>query len=316
MKSVSTASLVFCLAFAGCLCQAEEQNLGAFEYQRSCVQCHGAYGEGDGYLAESFSIAVPDLTSIESRNGGIFPTSDVYQLIVSGSWDGRVHATGEMPVWGPRYAADAAKSYGETSSSSSIAVEKEVHERVAALVAHVYRLQRPAPESMDLAFAVIEKELAEILDIAPDNFEFAAIVPLGYRAISTRAFLLWNKNGRTVRGSGTFDLDMVGIRDLVGGQRQTSFVFSEEDRRYVSRIFGNSELTDALEAALSDEITGPPGDNELQFSFEVSACREPMDEVDSSGFINIHVRDRATNAKFYELELKIAIENFNPAQCE
>lgn len=68
-------------------------------YARFCASCHGAQGHGDGVVASSFRIMVPDLTRIARRHGGKFPDEQIHRII-----DGRrtlpPHGSREMPVWG------------------------------------------------------------------------------------------------------------------------------------------------------------------------------------------------------------------------
>jgi mono/diheme cytochrome c family protein len=68
-------------------------------YHRFCASCHGPGGEGDGPVARSFTVAVPDLTRIAQRHGGHYPDTWVYRVI-----DGRErllsHGPRDMPVWG------------------------------------------------------------------------------------------------------------------------------------------------------------------------------------------------------------------------
>lgn len=72
---------------------------GAQLYDRFCASCHGDKGKGDGAVASSFKIMVPDLTRIAKRQGGVFPEEQIRRII-----DGRMsmppHGTREMPVWG------------------------------------------------------------------------------------------------------------------------------------------------------------------------------------------------------------------------
>ena len=72
---------------------------GAQLYSRFCASCHGDKGFGDGVVAASFSIMVPDLTRIAKRQGGIYPAEKVRQII-DGRTPLRPHGTREMPVWG------------------------------------------------------------------------------------------------------------------------------------------------------------------------------------------------------------------------
>jgi mono/diheme cytochrome c family protein len=68
-------------------------------YDRFCASCHGTSGFGDGPVAPSLKVMVPDLTRMYQRSGGKFPEELVRRII-----DGRqvypVHGPRDMPVWG------------------------------------------------------------------------------------------------------------------------------------------------------------------------------------------------------------------------
>jgi len=68
-------------------------------YQRFCASCHGAEGRGDGPVAASFKVEVPDLTTLAHRAGAAYPRERVVRII-----DGRhilgAHGSRTMPVWG------------------------------------------------------------------------------------------------------------------------------------------------------------------------------------------------------------------------
>lgn len=68
-------------------------------YQRFCAACHGAEGRGDGPVASSLAVLVPDLTRLFQRRGNRFPAAEIREVI-----DGRsvviAHGTRYMPVWG------------------------------------------------------------------------------------------------------------------------------------------------------------------------------------------------------------------------
>jgi mono/diheme cytochrome c family protein len=68
-------------------------------YSRFCAACHGDQGLGDGPVADSFRIMVPDLTRISRRQGGKFP-EDAIRRIIDGRKTLPPHGTREMPVWG------------------------------------------------------------------------------------------------------------------------------------------------------------------------------------------------------------------------
>jgi len=73
-------------------------------YQRFCASCHGRGGYGDGPVASSFKVMIPDLTRLSQRAGGRFPAKRVLEII-----DGRAvlpaHGTRPMPVWGYEFEA-------------------------------------------------------------------------------------------------------------------------------------------------------------------------------------------------------------------
>ncbi|HEY0942618.1 MAG TPA: cytochrome c [Steroidobacter sp.] len=68
-------------------------------YARFCASCHGPTGRGDGPVADSFKVEVPDLTLIARRSKGVYPRDRIEQII-----DGRhvlgAHGSRTMPVWG------------------------------------------------------------------------------------------------------------------------------------------------------------------------------------------------------------------------
>ncbi len=79
---------------------------GAQLYHRFCASCHGADAHGDGPVAESLHVMVPDLTLIARRHGGTFPAEQLRKII-----DGRMvlppHGQRDMPVWGFEFRAAA-----------------------------------------------------------------------------------------------------------------------------------------------------------------------------------------------------------------
>ncbi len=72
---------------------------GAELYQQFCSACHGPTAHGDGPVAATLNVMVPDLTRLAERHGGRFPVDQVRAMI-----DGRsliaAHGTRTMPVWG------------------------------------------------------------------------------------------------------------------------------------------------------------------------------------------------------------------------
>jgi mono/diheme cytochrome c family protein len=107
-RHVAVAVIVLLILLLVATVAARAQDYSAYSgeqlYSRFCASCHGDKGFGDGAVAASFSIMVPDLTRIAKRQGGVFPYERMRQII-----DGRVpvraHGTREMPVWGYEFEA-------------------------------------------------------------------------------------------------------------------------------------------------------------------------------------------------------------------
>lgn len=69
-------------------------------YQAYCASCHGPAGKGDGPVAAALKGALPDLTTLATRNGGAFPAKRVGDFI-RGEAVTAAHGSRDMPVWGP-----------------------------------------------------------------------------------------------------------------------------------------------------------------------------------------------------------------------
>lgn len=106
---------------------------GAELYKRFCSACHGATAEGDGPVAASFKIMVPDLTRIAKRQGGKFPDERIHRII-----DGRQvpapHGTREMPIWGWEFASVTREGTPDLATSDLL---------VAKLVDYLRSIQKP-----------------------------------------------------------------------------------------------------------------------------------------------------------------------------
>jgi mono/diheme cytochrome c family protein len=104
-------------------------------YQRFCAACHGAEGHGDGPVAASFKVEVPDLTLIARRAGNAYPRERVVRII-----DGRfiigAHGSRTMPVWG--------EDLGRLEIGNPDA-ERATRVVIDRLADYLEQLQRPAP---------------------------------------------------------------------------------------------------------------------------------------------------------------------------
>jgi len=68
-------------------------------YRRFCASCHGVEGRGDGPVAASLRVGVPDLTLIAQR-GHDGELRDRIIRIIDGRYVIGAHGTRVMPVWG------------------------------------------------------------------------------------------------------------------------------------------------------------------------------------------------------------------------
>lgn len=124
------------VAFAGAAWAESRSELGKQEYESNCVACHGATGKGEGYFAQYLKMPVPDLTTIQQRNGGVFPADRMIEII-----DGRQalkgHGPRQMPIWGTTYTEKAANQYRGFAYDN----EQFVRARILALTDYLYQLQ-------------------------------------------------------------------------------------------------------------------------------------------------------------------------------
>jgi mono/diheme cytochrome c family protein len=70
-----------------------------------CASCHGRDGKGDGPVASALNRRPPDLTMIQRRNGGRFPTGRVEDFVTGNREPTVAHGSADMPVWGPIFQA-------------------------------------------------------------------------------------------------------------------------------------------------------------------------------------------------------------------
>jgi len=102
---------------------------GSAVFKTYCAVCHGKEAKGDGPLAGSLRFTPSDLTLLAKRNGGTYPSEQVFRMI-----DGRKplkgHGGPDMPVWG-----DAFKGTADGFS------EEKVKARIDALVDFLKTIQ-------------------------------------------------------------------------------------------------------------------------------------------------------------------------------
>lgn len=137
-RATAAASTLWLLLAAGPLAgpsHAEELAgyTGAELYGRFCGSCHGAGGRGDGPVAATMKVEVPDLTRLARRPGG-FPAEQLRRII-----DGReviaAHGRRSMPVWGYEFASATASEPDAGAAEAATLIER--------LISHLRTMQRP-----------------------------------------------------------------------------------------------------------------------------------------------------------------------------
>jgi mono/diheme cytochrome c family protein len=97
---------------------------GAELYARFCASCHGTGGEGDGPVANSLRVLVPDLTRLAIRQGGKFP-GDAVRRIIDGRTVKPPHGPRYMPVWGYEFRAGDPRQ-GSSHRKAELIIDKLV----------------------------------------------------------------------------------------------------------------------------------------------------------------------------------------------
>ena len=119
------------------IAQTPKTDLGKKEYDLQCSICHGADAKGNGFLGATLKVVPPDLTVLTRKNGGVFPAERV-----SGVIDGRVqiasHGSPEMPIWGTRYAVNAAEHFVDVPYDQ----EAYVRAHLLLLIDYLSRIQQ------------------------------------------------------------------------------------------------------------------------------------------------------------------------------
>jgi mono/diheme cytochrome c family protein len=117
--------------------KTDAQSAGQKEYEARCSLCHGLDAKGDGVFNQVLKVVPPDLTVLAKRNGGVFPAERI-SMVIDGRVDIASHGPRDMPIWGKRYAVDAAKKFVDFP----YAQEAYLRARVLMLVEYLYRIQQ------------------------------------------------------------------------------------------------------------------------------------------------------------------------------
>lgn len=124
------------LAIGGPASAADYLSMSGKElYGRFCAACHGAGGRGNGPVASSFAIEVPDLTAIARRRGGQFPP-ELIERVIDGRHVVGAHGSREMPVWGEEFARS------EIGNPDAERATRTVIARIADYLREIQRMEK------------------------------------------------------------------------------------------------------------------------------------------------------------------------------
>jgi mono/diheme cytochrome c family protein len=138
-RLVATLTLIS-LATVGANAQqsgsSQAVDVGAYLYESHCAICHGSSGKGPDREAfwTLLSKGIPNLTTLSSRNGGVFPFGRVYDTI-DGRNEVQAHGPRDMPVWGKEFTAQSLELNPYYNA------EAFARAKILALTEYVYRLQ-------------------------------------------------------------------------------------------------------------------------------------------------------------------------------
>ena len=123
-QQLSKIAILFCILCAVCGhvyadVMSEAAEAGKIEYARSCENCHGASGKGDGPYSSRLIIKPADLTVLAKTNNGAIPIASIYRMI-DGSDDVAFHGGSRMPIWGMRYQAESIFELGPDNSQTFV----------------------------------------------------------------------------------------------------------------------------------------------------------------------------------------------------
>lgn len=140
MKTASLATILILTTTSLCtmaIAETAKTDLGKMEYDLQCGICHGADAKGNGFLGASLKVVPPDLTVLAKNNGGVFPADRISNVI-----DGRAqiasHGPRDMPIWGTRYAVNAAEHFFDVPYDQ----EAYIRAHVLLLVDYLNRIQQ------------------------------------------------------------------------------------------------------------------------------------------------------------------------------
>jgi mono/diheme cytochrome c family protein len=116
--------------------QAKVIDEGKQAYDVQCAVCHGLDGKGDGFYKASLKTSPPDLTALAKQNGGVFPV-DRISKVIDGRTEIAAHGSRDMPIWGRRFAVNAAERFFDVPYDQ----DAYIRVQVLLLIDYLNRLQ-------------------------------------------------------------------------------------------------------------------------------------------------------------------------------
>jgi hypothetical protein len=139
-RTLPIAAATTCLALTGAALAFEAVTLEDYSgpelFDRFCASCHGSEAHGDGPVAATLNVAVPDLTTIGARYGE-FPAMLIRDVIDGRGIDKRAHGTRTMPVWGYEFWVE---------DGGDVNAQRAVRGAINKLVEHLRSIQRSERE--------------------------------------------------------------------------------------------------------------------------------------------------------------------------
>jgi mono/diheme cytochrome c family protein len=137
---LAVAAVAFAAALGGAAAAFEAVTLDDYSgeelFERFCASCHGTGARGNGPVASTLNVMVPDLTTIAARYGE-FPVTLVRDVIDGRGIDVRAHGTRTMPVWGYEFWVE---------EGGDVVAQDSVRQAIAKLVDYLQSVQRRGNE--------------------------------------------------------------------------------------------------------------------------------------------------------------------------
>ena len=140
MRKATTAIATLILASLTTTAFAEEPkaiDAGKQAFETNCAVCHGMDARGNGPYTSSLKVPPPDLTTLAKKNGGVFPVDRVSKVI-DGRSEVAAHGSRDMPIWGKRFAVNAAEHFFDIPYDQEAYIRGEI----LILVEYLNRLQQ------------------------------------------------------------------------------------------------------------------------------------------------------------------------------